>query len=480
MKRLFARLFNTLPKRVATLAVLGMAVAVPASSIATTAVAIEGSMGVANVTRGDTQYKDQVDASYDQVVKVQVYYHNREDENSGKVAENLRVKVDMPTAPGTTQVVRGTISGTNTNTVQDSVTVKLDRADATLEYIPGSAVWRHNTGTNAAPIWTEQVVSDSIVTSGTGIVLENEKPCFNFAATVTVLARVRVPGIQITKQVRVKGTTAWTTTNTAKPGDSLEYQITYKNMGNTTHKSVVIRDNLPPKMQYVPGTTMLANDSGVKSVADGVTTGGIIVGNYGPGAAAYVKFEVKVPNADQLACGVTEFRNVGVARPEGMNEFYNTAITNVTKVCENVPTYSCDLLEVTKGDNRTVTISQFKESHANGATFKDAVIDWGDGSTQLTTNAPVGKTHQYSKDGEYTISATARFTVNGQTKEATSAACVKKVNFTTPTTPPTTPPVTPPTTLPNTGAGDIIGIFVATTVAGAIAHKFVWASRFGA
>lgn len=39
-----------------------------------------------------------------------------------------------------------------------------------------------------------------------------------------------------------------------------------------------------------------------------------------------------------------------------------------------------------------------------------------------------------------------------------------------------TPPTT--TTLPNTGAGDVIGIFAAVTVAGALAHRYVWVRRF--
>jgi len=37
---------------------------------------------------------------------------------------------------------------------------------------------------------------------------------------------------------------------------------------------------------------------------------------------------------------------------------------------------------------------------------------------------------------------------------------------------------TKPTTLPNTGPGDIIGIFSATTVAGALAHRFFGRKRF--
>ncbi len=43
---------------------------------------------------------------------------------------------------------------------------------------------------------------------------------------------------------------------------------------------------------------------------------------------------------------------------------------------------------------------------------------------------------------------------------------------------PTTPTPTTPTTLPNTGAGDVIGIFFATTVIGTLAHRFVLSRRY--
>jgi uncharacterized repeat protein (TIGR01451 family) len=340
MKKSVFRAIAKLPKRVAAAALIALAVAFPAASFAATTVTIEGSLGVANVTAGDTNYAQSVNATYDQVVKLQVYYHNRENPDSGLIANNLRVKIAMPTAAGKTQTATATISADNSNTVTDSATVNLDRADATLDYIPGSAVWRHNIGTNDNVQMVDTKISDAVVTSSQGLVLENEKPCYNFAATVTVLARVHIPGVFITKQVEKLGeSNKWATQNTANPGDTLKYLITYKNTGNTVENQVVIRDNLPPKMTLVPGTTYLADAShpqGVK-VSDTVTQGGINAGNFGAGAAAYVTFEVKVPDASQLACGETKFTNVGVVRPQGMDEFYNTAITTVTKQCQNTP-----------------------------------------------------------------------------------------------------------------------------------------------
>jgi uncharacterized repeat protein (TIGR01451 family) len=462
----FNGVLNMLPKRLvisvgALLAVLMLSV----STLLAATVRLEGSLGVANVTRNETVYNESASASYDEVLKVQVYYHNREDPTSDKVANDLRIKLNVPTTAGKSQTISGTISSPDANTVNDSVAINLDREDAYLEYIPGSAVWKHNKGTNENVQIVEEKISDEVVYGGTGLVLEDAKPCFNFDATVTILVRVRVPGIKIDKKTRVKGQTEWKTENTAKAGETVEYLLSYQNAGNTTHNSVLIRDNMPPKVTYVPGSTKLTNGAGTKSVADGVTTTGISVGNYGPGSGAHVVFEAKMPTQDKLACGVTRFRNVGIARPEGMNEFYNTASTNVNKECAEQPKKPiCEALELKKLDGRKVSATV--KYAANGATFKNVTYNFGD-NTQVVVTDKTTVEHTYAADGTYTVSASVRFSVNGVDQVVNSDNCAKTVTFSPTTTTTTT------TTLPKTGAGSVIGLFAATSAIGAAAHSVI-------
>lgn len=302
-------------------------------------VRLESALKVANVTGGVTpNYKDSVDAKVDDVVRFQVWYHNMEDENSGKVANNLKVKLNVPTAPGKVQTATSTVSADNANTVTDTATANLTLDNAYLEVIPGSAKWRHNTGTNANPVWVTSDLTDvqeqQLLT--TGVVLENAKPCFNYEATVTVEARVKADAVSITKKVRKVGETEWKLSNEANAGDTLEYLITFKNEGNTVLSNVKVGDNLPPHMTYVNGSTMLkngANPNGTQITSDNITKGGIDVGNYNPGAVGYVWFKVKIDQ--NLTAGCHEFKNVGIVRPEDMNEFFNVAIT---KVCVGQPT----------------------------------------------------------------------------------------------------------------------------------------------
>jgi uncharacterized repeat protein (TIGR01451 family) len=344
-----------------------------------------------------------------------------------------------------------------------------------LEFIPGSVYWKHNKGSRENPSYVTENIADRYIN---GSVLEDQKPCFEYEATVTFQARVIVPSVSITKKVRLAGQGQAVTDMNVRAGDRLEYLLTAKNLGNENLTDVTLRDKLPANITFVPGTVKLyngPNPNGAVINNDFLFRGGVNAGSVGPGATVFITFEADVADASKLACGANVLKNIAVVDTDQTGEYNNSATVTANKECANVPTYSCDLLKLTKGDNRTVTVEDFKKSTANGATFKDVVIVWGDNTDNLTTNNPVGQKHQYAKDGEYTIRATARFNVDGQVKEATSDACVVKVNYsTTPTTP------TTPTVLPNTGAGDVLGIFAAVTVAGALAHRLVLARRFGA
>lgn len=472
--KLLSRVLNSLPKRIVAGATIALAFALPVAVSAADAVKIEANTGVANVTAGDTTYKSSVNASYDQVVKVEVTYNNDETAGSGKVANNLRVKINIPTTAGTTQNITTTTSADNSNSVSGNVTVNLDRADAYLQYIPGSAVWKHAVSANSNQT-TEQIVSDAVVGS-TGLVLENENPCQ--AGSVTVLARVMVPGVKIVKQSEVLGqTNQWSNNNTAQPGDTLKYLITYQNTGNTVQNNVIIRDSLPPHMTLVPGTTYLANatyPSGKLVNSDDVVNGGIIIGNYGAGANAYVTFEVKIDAASSLACGANEFRNVGVAHPSGMNEYYNTAITMVNRSCSTQPgTPTCDLLTVTKGSGREIEAKV--NFTANGATLKTVTYNFGDNSTPLTTDK-TDVTYTYAQDGNYNVTASLLFSVNGKDQTVSSDSCAQTVSFTTPGTP-TTPTPGTPSALPNTGPGSVVALFAGATIAGAVAYRLFLGRR---
>ena len=132
-------------------------------------------------------------------------------------------------------------------------------------------------------------------------------------------------------------------------------------------------------------------------------------------------------------------------------------------------TGSCKAVGITT-DNNSRKVTATVTGQVSNAQIVGYQIDFGDGTVVNQQTA----SHTYAKDGTYTIVTRAQVKfADGHTEWLTATACTKQVTFknNVPVTPVT--PVTPPATvLPNTGAGDIIGIFAATTVAGAFVHSF--------
>lgn len=300
-------------------------------------VRIEADLGVANSTKGENTYKKSTNAQVDDIVKFEVWYHNKEDEDSGKVANNLKIKATIPSQKGSVQNVAATVSSDNSNTVTSDATVNLAQSNAYLEFIPGSVYWRHNAGTNQSPNFVTQQITDAVVTGAGGAVIENTKPCFNFQATVTFLARVKADVIDVDKKVRVVGKSQWKDGNKARVEDTLEYQIKISNKGNTRLTNVLVGDNLPAYVSYVPGSTVITNKNhpnGDPVPSDNITTGGINIGNAGVGGVAYMSFKATLDSDKFKKCGDYILKNVAVVDSDQTGPYEDAAKTTVNVECE--------------------------------------------------------------------------------------------------------------------------------------------------
>jgi hypothetical protein len=479
MKKNLSRLFNTLPKRILAGSLATLIFAVPVAVIAANSVNIGATSGIANISAGNTSFASSVSATYNQTVEVEVIYTNSNAASSGLVANDVHVKINIPSTAGTNQVITTDVTGTNTNDVTGNLTATLNDANEYLEYIPGTTTAKV-TNTNGTTSTYNVPDSQSPITNinSAGYVVNNGNPCN--AAAVTAEAVVVQPGVKIVKQVELASqTNAYVTNNTADPGDTLKYLISYTNTGNTVQDQVIIRDNLPPGETLVPNTTMIAdasNPNGVADTTNDVTLGGLNLGDFGAGANAYVEFQVTLPSASSMACGTVTYTNVGVVHPQGMDEFYNTANTVVSNPCTPTQaTYSCNGLTITQNGNAiTASVSTTQN---NGATLSSVSYNFGDGSTPLTSNqSSVNYTYatptQATTD---TVTAQANFSVNGKTVTLGSPNCTKTVSLVVPTTP-TTPST--PSALVNTGPGDVLGIFAATSIVGAVGHRLFRARQF--
>lgn len=283
---------------------------------------LESTTGVLNATRHETTYKNSTSARVDDVVNIQVWYHNTELENSGKNANNVNVRISLPGTKTTNHIIASTVGGTNTNIITNNAYVTTS-IPTNIQYIPGTAQRRYNTGTNANPNWVVQTISDSVV--GSGYTIPTMRPCWNFQESIIVQARLMAPTLSILKQVKVEGSPEWQANVDAQAGDTLAYLITVKNEGNTQLNNLIVRDSLPPRLQYVTGSAMLYNAnhrSGIR-ISDSIIAGGVNAGNYTPGSDVKIRFQARIP-ADQNGCNIT-FRNIAASRADGLGEYWNEA-----------------------------------------------------------------------------------------------------------------------------------------------------------
>lgn len=274
--------------------------------------------------------------------KVQIYVHNNahSDLNASGVgiAHDTTVRAALPASVNGSETVDGFVSASNATpgTVYDSAALKSD-GKVDLEYVNGSAMLHTNFQQTALP--------DSVITTGVKVgdqdLSGNWRGCLQYAGAVTFNIKVKEqPKADFTmdKQVRKHsdGTGNWVESYAAQPGETVDYIIRYKNTGQVTQENVIVKDTLPAGMTYVAGSTMLANGSAPngKSVSDNVTTSGINIGTYAPGASAWVRFSAKVASVDQLPCGPQKLVNKASVETGAGTKEDTADVTTTGKECE--------------------------------------------------------------------------------------------------------------------------------------------------
>jgi uncharacterized repeat protein (TIGR01451 family)/LPXTG-motif cell wall-anchored protein len=355
---------------------------------------------------------------------VRMYVHNNAADNLNLVAKNVRASASVPTTTGKSVPISGFINADNSEPKQvwDDIRLNSDK-DFNLAFVPGSATW-HNNGIGKNPEGAK--LPDSIVTSAGAKLgyneLNGEIPgCFKYGGYVYFKVKPQFApsnNFEPTKQVRKAGETAWQKSVNANPGDTVEYQLTYKNTGDTRQNNILIQDYLPTGITYIDGSTYLkngTNPNGLK-VSDNVTKPvGINVGDYNPGAAAYVKFSAKVGNNDSLPnCGPNKLTNkVRVTADGGYKE--DTADVNVPKECKPEAKYSCDSLKVTKIE-RTKFKFETKYTAENVTLKKIEYVIRNEQGAEIARQTSADYTQ--TTVGKYSVEAIVTVTVDGQDKVA--------------------------------------------------------------
>jgi uncharacterized repeat protein (TIGR01451 family)/LPXTG-motif cell wall-anchored protein len=359
------------PKRVASLAIVATAVVVPAALFAwgpdrPTFTVEQPAPYVAfnsitnNQQKGDERNFVQIkeggasNATYGEEVTLQpgkeyevfVFYHNNAASSLNDAAHNYKgvakdafMRVQMPASVKASEKARITAFVGASNATPAQV---WDEAygnasgDYALRYVPDSATIFNNGAINGTKL------PDNLYTTGTPLgynALDGTLPgCNEFAGYVTFRFRVDQPNFEIEKNVSKAGAATYAKEITALPGEEVEYKIKYKNTGTTQQNDVVIKDILPKGISYVAGSTYVSNSSTNNQWApitnNAIVTGGINIGSYAPGGAAYIKFKAKVTdNASLEKCGINSLINTATAETNDGSKS-DTATVVVSKTCD--------------------------------------------------------------------------------------------------------------------------------------------------
>lgn len=460
---------------------------------------------VAGQKPGDADFKEEATAEGGKEYWVRTYVHNNAnqsmndaDDNFIGVAKNTHVKVAIAQGLANGVDVMSYITADNAKnksgepmgTIWDTSTLRNNTTAFSVSYVPGSASIINGVHPNGLPL-SDEVVGANGVKVGYDQMNGDFPGCFEFAAMVYVKVKVSSPKLELTKTVRLPGTTEWKEMVDTKPGDTVQWHVKVMNTGtgSAVQNNVVASDLLPPHLEYVAGSAKWYTASAPNGLEYDFNKfiinqgkGGLIFGNYAPNGGLSIRFDTKV-KGDFTQCSVV-IRNLAHSRSDQQKvELTDHADVRITKEnCNNpVPVFSCDLLTAVAVDGKPKTFKfTAKATALNGAKIKRYHYNFGDNTTVLISDKNVVE-HTFATDGTFNPTVKVEVEVNGKLEIVTAVACGLTIISTSNTTPPivlsstttTNTTTTTPATLPATGPASVAGIFGSVSAISAAAYHFV-------
>ena len=136
--------------------------------------------------------------------------------------------------------------------------------------------------------------------------------------------------LTILKQVQTS-TGTWAKSNTAILGNTLTYQLTIKNTGNSTISNVTARDIVPQYTNYIVGSTKL---NGTVANDQIITTTGLNLGSLNASQQDIVTLQVKLYGC--IPIGGYTLTNTGYAWADTVTQISDSATTSVNVMAPSI------------------------------------------------------------------------------------------------------------------------------------------------
>ena len=272
-------------------------------------------------------HDDGVTANPGDTLEFIVYYHNGAADDPDNTAHNVRISASLPSGESFNHTVSATISADNATSVYSSdanrggnVTVHISGTAAqSLQYIPGSTTWYKERST------VGESMPDGIVTGGVNI--GDVRGCWNFSGFVRFRVRVGSqsavqPQLSITKTVATSGSSFFSHSITANPGQIVDFKIQVRATQGAVN-NLSIRDIIPPGLIYLSNTTRV---NGVLiSDSSGFTAGGYDYGTLAQDQTVEVTFSGQLASQSYFGTSSQTVTNTANARGSNVATVQDTA-----------------------------------------------------------------------------------------------------------------------------------------------------------
>lgn len=366
-------------------------------------------------------WKDSVQVQAGKEYIVRMYVHNNAAANLGLVANDVTARFVLPVDTGRSIKVDGSITSSNATPtmVYDGATFT-GTEDFNLAYVANTLKFENNGFPNGTAL-PESIFDNRGALLGYDKLDGKIPGCFQYDGYVSFKVKPQFApknDFEMSKQVRKAGETGWKETANVKPGDTVDFLIGYKNIGNTHQQNVAVKDILPAGLTYVEGSSNLRNSTnpnGLKIDDNIVRQSGTNIGGYLPGANAYVTFQAKVADNNSLPqCGENKLINKAHVIVDGGYKEDKAEVV-VPKECKPEAKYTCDSLTVTRIE-RTKFKFETKYTAENVTLKKIEYVIRDESGKEIARQT--SDTYTQTTIGKYTVQAIVTVTVDGQDKVA--------------------------------------------------------------
>ena len=119
--------------------------------------------------------------------------------------------------------------------------------------------------------------------------------------------------------------TSWVSTIYAEPGDIIEFRIKITSNGDETAEDVIVKDNLPSKMEF-EGNLEIDGDSESEDIEDGIE-----LGDLRSGRIKTITYEARIDDEDRFSSGTTDLTNLARVWADNVSQKNDLVRVKVTK-----------------------------------------------------------------------------------------------------------------------------------------------------